>query len=74
MRAGWIVLEWTGRVWKPYYDTSARTRRAAIRLWCHPSGYEPVATLAEYRKRQRAHELKVVQLFAAYTPDRGGPR
>ncbi len=68
-----MIFGWTGRVWWPFHDTAARTRSGAIALFCKPSGYEPVATRAEYRNRRRAGLVKAVQLLAI-TPEPGGKR
>lgn len=71
MKAGWIVLGWTGRVWHPYHDTAARTRTEAIAKWRRPFGVDE--GWPWYEKSRRAGFVKAVPLLA-FTPGPGGKR
>ena len=70
MRAGWIVLEWTGYRWNPYYDTAARTRTEAIQKWRKPLGDDGWRM---YEKQRLSGLVKPVKAHVL-EPEPGGAR
>jgi hypothetical protein len=61
MRAGWIVLGWTGRVWIPFHDTAARTRTEALQKWREPLGVEH--GWPEWERQRLAGVVKAVRTY-----------
>ena len=59
MRIGWIVMEWTGRVWIPDHDTIARTREEALSKWLTRFG--PGKHRRRWRDYREAGRVKAVR-------------